>query len=84
MSDNRVSHVDEPLAWDLVHVTVLWKEFADLRCLPDLLEYAADAERLILWAVEHLDVIALDTASVLDMRDSTYYLRLPDTMSLRK
>ena len=84
LSDDRVGHVDEPLSRHLVHVTVFWQEVADHWRHSGLFEYATDAERLVLWAVEHLDVVALDAKSILGRAGDTYYLRLPDTMSLRK
>ena len=67
-----------------MHVAVIWEEAADLWRLPGLFEYAGDAQILVLRAIEHLDVVALDAASKLDMEWGTYYLRLPVTMSLRK
>jgi len=61
LSDDRVGQVDEPLSRHLVHVAIFWKEGADLRRLSGLFEYATYIERLVLRAVEHLDVIARDT-----------------------
>lgn len=84
LSDDRVGHVDEPLSRHLVHVAVFRQKSADLRRLSGLFENATDAERLVLWAVEHLDVVAIDAKSILGRLEDTYYLRLPDTMSLRK
>ena len=84
LSDDRVGHVDEPLSRHLVHITVFWQEVADLWRHSGLFEYATDAERLVLWAVEHLDVVALDAAPILDMDRETYNLRFPVTRSFKK
>ena len=84
LSDDRVGHVDEPLPRHLVHVAVFRKVVADLWGFPGALEYALNAEVLVLRDVEHLDVVALDAASILVRKAETYYLRLPVTRSFKK
>ena len=67
-----------------MHVAVFWKVVADLWNFSGLLKHAFNAEVLILRDVEVLDVIAFDTARLLETETGTYYLRLPITRSLRK
>ncbi len=67
-----------------MHVAVFWKVVADLWNFSGLLKHAFNAEVLILRDVEHLDVVALDAAPILDMDRETYNLRFPVTRSFKK
>ena len=58
--NDRVHNVNEPLAWNLVHVPVIRKIVIDPRILLGRLENTLNAEVLILWHIHHFDVIAFD------------------------
>ena len=62
LSNDCVNHVYEPLTWDFVHVTIVWKIVRNLWILPGSLKYALYVQILILRNVEHFDIIAFDTA----------------------
>ena len=84
LSDDRVSHVYEPLARDLVYVTIFGKVVRDFRVLLGRLKYARNAEILVLRDVHDFHVVAFDAARFSETKASTYYLRFPVTRSLRK
>ena len=83
-TENGVGDVDQPLARHLVHVAVLGEVVVDSWVLSGSLEDAFDAEVLVLWNVEDLNVVALDAKEGSVTRRYTYNFFLPITMSLRK
>lgn len=83
-ADDGVGDVDEPLPRDLMHVTVFREVVIDQRDLPGLIKDPSDAKILVLWSVEDLDVVALDTTPIWLTNKDTYYFRLPVTRSFRK
>ena len=84
LTNDGVGDIDEPLPWDLVHVTIFRKVVVNKGDLPGSLEDASNAEILVLRSVEDLDVVALDATPTWLTNKDTYYLRLPVTRSLRK
>ena len=63
-TNDGIGDVDEPLPWDLVHVSVFGKVIVDQGDLPGSLEDSSNAEILILRSVEDLDVVAFDAAPI--------------------
>ena len=57
---HSVGDVDQPLAWDLVHVAVFWEVVGDKRILLCPLKNANNVEILILWAIQLFDIVAFD------------------------
>ena len=49
-----------------------------------MLKDVGNAQVLILWGVEDLDIVTFDAKRFLKLMSETYYLRLPETRSLRK
>ena len=67
-----------------MYVTVFGQVITDLRELSCLLKDVGNAQILILWGVEDLDIVTFDAKRFLKLMSETYYLRLPETRSLRK
>ena len=65
-TNDGVDDVDEPLPWDLMHVTVFREVIIDQGNLPSLLKDANYVEIFVLRSVENLDVVAFDTTLILD------------------
>ena len=79
-----ICDVDEPLAWNLVYIPVIWKILRHFFILPCYFKDARNVKILILRNVEYLHFIAFDATLFLGIDLITYYLRLPVTRSLRK
>ena len=84
LAQHGVGDVEDPLAGSTADVAVFRQVVEDERVLASCLEDVLDAQLVILWAVEVLDVFAFDTSTAESRGRSTYYLRLPVSRSLRK
>ena len=67
-----------------MHVSVFRHVKFKAWMLTSFFENFFDAKRLILWTVNILHVLTLDTTLNLDTNDETYNLRLPVTRSFKK
>ena len=84
LPQDGVGDVDEPLARDLVHVSVVGQIGEDGLVLAGFIEDGGDGEVLVLRAVKDFDFFALDAARGLAATWATYYFFLPPIKSLRK
>ena len=65
LANEGVAHVNDPLAWNLVHVSVIREVAFHPSILVCKLKYLLDVQSLVLRAGKVLDVIALEEAFLL-------------------
>ena len=84
ITNERVDHVDDPLAWQFIEVSFFGQVLLDLLKLVAVRDNLCAAERIVHWHMQVLRILRFDNYTYVGEADRYLLFFSPRTMSLRK